>query len=210
MSISHIFLQFLFAIPSFRLSSLPNYFIPTEGDIQLYQDTIQQFPNFDKPEAFGQHPNADIASLIGETRLLFETLVSMQVQTASAAGESKESKVLKLARDMFISTPDELNYEQTAKLIGMNRTPLEVVLLQEIERYNVLLRNMKTHLRDLQKGIKGLVVMSSNLEDIYQAVFEGRVPLVWLKGKCTFFYFFVSFLIGTGNYLLYGFIEFLV
>lgn len=146
-------------------------------------DQIQQFPNFDKPEAFGQHSNADIASLIGETRLLFSTLISMQVQTSTAEGESKESKVLRLAQDIAQSTPKELNYEQTAKLLGLNRTPLEVVLLQEMERYNVLLRNMKTHLRDLQKGIQGLVVMSTDLEDIYVAVYEGRVPVLWLKGK---------------------------
>ncbi|KAL9923028.1 dynein heavy chain 2, axonemal kl-2 [Glossina fuscipes fuscipes] len=168
-------------ISKYRLSSLPNYFIPLEGDLQSYLDQIQQFPNFDKPEAFGQHPNADIASLIGETRLLFETLVSMQVQTATSAGESKESKVLKLANDIFLSTPDELNYEQTAKLIGLNRMPLEVVLLQEIERYNDLLRRMKRHLLDVQRGIKGLVVMSTELEDIYQSIFDGRVPLAWLK-----------------------------
>lgn len=138
-------------------------------------------PNFDKPEAFGQHSNADIASLIGETRLLFATLISMQVQTSSAEGESKETTVLRLAQDIEQTKPKELNYEQTAKLVGLNRTPLEVVLLQEMERYNVLLKNMTIHLRDLQKGIRGLVVMSADLEDIFTAVDEGRVPALWLK-----------------------------
>ncbi|XP_013098623.2 dynein axonemal heavy chain 2 [Stomoxys calcitrans] len=165
----------------YRLSSLDNYFIPRDGDVQSYLDHIQQFPTFDKPEAFGQHSNADIASLIGETRLLFETLLSMQVESSASVGESKEVKVLRLARDISQSTPNELNYEQTAKLIGLNRTPLQVVLLQEMERYNVLLRHIKVQLRDLQMGIRGLVVMSTELEDIYQAVYEGRVPQVWLK-----------------------------
>lgn len=154
--------------------------------MQSYIDQIHQFPNFDKPEAFGQHPNADIASLIGETRLLFETLMSMQVQTTASVGESMETKVLRLAKDIFASTPDEINYEQTAKLIGINRSPLEVVLLQEVERYNFLLSRMKMHMRDLQRGIKGLVVMSTELEEIYQSVYEGRVPAVWLK--CVYIY----------------------
>lgn len=35
-------------------------------------------------------------------------------------------------------------------------------------------------LSDLQKGIKGLVVMSAELEDIFYAMLEGRVPRVWL------------------------------
>jgi len=50
-------------------------------------------PNMDHPEAFGQHPNADITSQIQETRMMFETLLSMQPQTASGVGESREEKV---------------------------------------------------------------------------------------------------------------------
>lgn len=166
------------------MSSLTNYFIPDDGDVQSYLDQIQMFPNFDKPEAFGQHSNADIASLIGESRMLFETLLSMQVQTSgSGASENTEKKVSDLAKEILLSTPDEINYEQTAKIIGINRTPLEVVLLQEIERYNKLVVEMSSHLRDLRRGIQGLVVMSSDLEDIFIAVSEGRVPLQWLKGK---------------------------
>ena len=50
-------------------------------------------PNMDHPEAFGQHPNADITSQIQETRLLFETLLSLQPQIASGGGESTEDQV---------------------------------------------------------------------------------------------------------------------
>lgn len=168
----------------FSLSSLTNYFIPDDGDIQSYLDQIQMWPNFDKPEAFGQHSNADIASLIGEIRMLFATLISMQVQSSSADGvDNAENKVSDQAKELLFNTPGEINYEQTAKLIGISRTPLEVVLLQEIERYNALLDDMRTQLRNLRRGIEGLVVMSSDLEDIYSAISEGRVPSQWLKGK---------------------------
>ena len=50
-------------------------------------------PPADNPEAFGQHSNADIASQIQETRLLFDTLLSLQPQVATGVGESKEDKV---------------------------------------------------------------------------------------------------------------------
>ena len=50
-------------------------------------------PNVDHPEAFGQHPNADITSQIQETRLLFETLLSLQPQVATKQGSSREDKV---------------------------------------------------------------------------------------------------------------------
>ena len=52
-------------------------------------------PNVDHPEAFGQHPNADITSQIQETRLMFDTLLGLQPQVSAASGgESREDKVL--------------------------------------------------------------------------------------------------------------------
>lgn len=52
-------------------------------------------PGMDPPEAFGQHPNADVASQITEARTLFETLLSLQPQITPtrAGGQSREEKV---------------------------------------------------------------------------------------------------------------------
>lgn len=47
----------------------------------------------DNPEAFGQHSNADITSLITEARTLCETLMSLQLQSSGAESETKEDKV---------------------------------------------------------------------------------------------------------------------
>lgn len=70
------FLQFIL----YRLSSLGTYYIPRDGSLQSYLDYITLLPNVDRPEAFGQHPNADITSLISEARSMFETLMSLQIQ----------------------------------------------------------------------------------------------------------------------------------
>lgn len=64
----------------YRLSSLSTYYIPRDGSLQSYLDYITLLPNVDRPEAFGQHPNADITSLISEARSMFETLMSLQIQ----------------------------------------------------------------------------------------------------------------------------------
>lgn len=89
-------------------------------------------------------------------------------------------QVIQLAADIYTKIPACINYENTAKLIGSHRTPLDVVLLQEIERYNMLLTRMRTGLSDLQRGLRGLVVMSVELEEIYAAMLEARVPKAWL------------------------------
>jgi len=76
-----------------RLSILPTYYIPRDGSLSSYKEYVSMLPNMDHPEAFGQHPNADITSQIQETRMMFETLLSLQPQTASGVGESREEKV---------------------------------------------------------------------------------------------------------------------
>ena len=76
----------------YRLSSLPTYYIPKDGDLRYYRDIVNKLPAVDHPEAFGQHTNADIASQINEANLLFTTLLSLQVQkqTGQSEGQAEE------------------------------------------------------------------------------------------------------------------------
>ena len=60
-------------------------------------------------------------------------------------------------------------------------SPLHVTLFQEVERYNVLLENMLSTLKLLKKGIKGLVVMSADLDAIFDALANNKVPALYLK-----------------------------
>lgn len=81
-------------IPNYRLSSLATYYVPRDGTLESYHDCIAVLPTVDRPEAFGQHPNADITCLIMEARSMFETLLSLQVQAVSVEKvEDKEGKV---------------------------------------------------------------------------------------------------------------------
>ncbi|XP_030635110.1 dynein heavy chain 2, axonemal [Chanos chanos] len=171
--------------PFFKLSSLSTYYIPRDGPQSSYREYISLLPPVEHPEVFGQHPNADIASQIAETRTLFDTLLSLQPQvtssTASGAGPSREDKVLELSADVRQKIPAQLDYEGTRKLLQDEPSPLNVVLLQEIQRYNALLHTIRSSLIELEKGIKGLVVMSSNLEEIFHYIHDARVPPLWEK-----------------------------
>ena len=58
---------------------------------------------------------------------------------------------------------------------------VKVVLIQELQRYNAVLGKIRKSLVNVQKGIKGLVVMSSELDEIYQRMLNGLVPPSWLQ-----------------------------
>ncbi len=51
--------------------------------------------------------------------------------------------------------------------------------MQEVERFNILIRVMKKSLSDLQKAIKGTVVMSITLENMFLAFLDKKVPEIW-------------------------------
>ena len=77
--------------------------------------------------------------------------------------------------------PENIDYDTTAKILSVDPSPLNVVLLQEIQRYNFLLELIRQQLTDLEKGIQGLVVMSTELEEVFTSIFEARVPGSWEK-----------------------------
>lgn len=179
----------IFTKSSYRLSTSPSYYIPRDGSLESYCDFITMLPSTDSPEVFGQHINAEITSLIIETRSMLETLMSLQIKvspneittSSNSSSYSKEDKVMQLAGDIEAMLPQNIDWETAEKLIGStNKTPLSVVLLQEIARYNILLELTRDSVRDLQAGIKGLIVMSDELEEIFMCVYEGRVPSTWL------------------------------
>ncbi|KAF5292010.1 hypothetical protein FQA39_LY14127 [Lamprigera yunnana] len=172
-----MYLLFIFC----SLSSLPTYHIPRDGSLQSYIEYINVLPQVDRPEAFGQHPNADITSLNTETRIVCETLMSLQIQAHGSDSTLTEEKVSEIAAEVLNKIPETIDYESTDKLTGSDKTPLDVILLQEIQRYNMLLVKIRVSLNELQNGIKGLVVMSAELEDTFVCIDEGRVPSPWLK-----------------------------
>jgi len=89
----YLFIILLNSVLYIRLSILPTYYIPKDGTLHSYKEFISLLPGMDHPEAFGQHPNADITSQIQETRRLFETLLSLQPAVSTGTGESREDIV---------------------------------------------------------------------------------------------------------------------
>ena len=45
----------------------------------------------------------------------------------------------------------------------------------------MLLNQIRSQLTDLERGIQGLVVMSSDLEEIFTCIYDARVPSSWEK-----------------------------
>lgn len=58
---------------------------------------------------------------------------------------------------------------------------MNTVLVQEVVRYNRLLEIMKDTLINVKKALKGLVVMSEDLEKLANSLFDNQVPKLWAE-----------------------------
>lgn len=170
------------AVPNYPLSPLPTYYIPDNGSLQSFRDYIITLPTSDRPEAFGQHSNAEISYLIEDSKILLDSLMSLQPKAVAASGGMKrEDLVMTIATDLLEQVPQPWNLEAVMKGKADDPSALHVVLFQEIERYNMLLVRVRASCVELQKGIKGLVVMSADLDSIFDALYSAKVPAAWLK-----------------------------
>ena len=169
-------------VPNYPLSSLKEYYIPPEGPLQSYRDYIATLPQLDRPEAFGQHPNADISYMITDSTITLESCLALQPKEGGGrAGAKTEDTVSSIIDDMLSQVPQPFNHEKLMKDKADDPSPLHVTLFQEVERYNILINNMLSTLKLLKKGIKGLVVMSADLDDIFDALAANKVPGIYLK-----------------------------
>lgn len=107
----------------------------------------------------------------------------LESQPRSGGGETGKSsdqivyefsdKVVEMIKPK-ISTDEPHN--SLFKKDDKGRVPsLTTVLLQEIDRFNKLLKLIHTSLDNLQKAIKGLVVMSDDLERVFIAFLNNQV-----------------------------------
>eukprot|EP00854_Cymbomonas_tetramitiformis_P003966 gene3966-4937_t len=173
---------------AYRFSKSGKYYAPTEGSLAEKLEYIAQLPAEEAPEVFGMHENANISFQLRDAKTLMDTVLSIQPRLVAAAGaKSPEDVVLDLAAELFggLSEKPMTNEEAHESTFALGAdgmlTSLAVVLSQEMERFNKLLKQMRSTLQLLQKAVKGLVVMSDDLELMFNSLLNNQVPGLWGK-----------------------------
>uniref|UniRef100_A0A8D0HBM0 Dynein axonemal heavy chain 10 n=1 Tax=Sphenodon punctatus TaxID=8508 RepID=A0A8D0HBM0_SPHPU len=159
-----------------------DYRIPPGQLKDDYVEEIESLPLANTPEVFGLHPNAEIGYYTQAARDMWSHLLELQPQTGeTGAGISRDEYIGQVAKDIENKMPPEFDLDQIRKILGTDISPTTVVLLQELERFNKLINRMFRSLAELQRALAGEVGMSSELDEVARALFNGQIPNIWRK-----------------------------
>lgn len=142
---------------------------------------IRSLPINQSPEVFGLHENADIIKDNREAMQLLNGTLLTQPQIRGVGVEKDiDEMVFILAKEILSKMRlefDVTSVSQKYPVLYMNS--INTVLCQELIRFNDLTMVIKETLSNVQKAIRGLVLMSSELEEVYATMSIGKVPLAW-------------------------------
>ncbi|EMP33877.1 Dynein heavy chain 1, axonemal [Chelonia mydas] len=161
--------------------------ISTTYDLNGYIQYIKSLPLNDIPEIFGLHDNANITFAQNETFALLGAIIQLQPKTSTSGGRGREELVEEVSKDILKKVPDPINLQEVMlKYPVLYEESMNTVLVQEVIRYNRLLEVIALTLQDLLKALKGLVVMSSQLELMANSLFNNIVPELWNAKRIDF------------------------
>ena len=115
---------------------------------------------------------------------MLDTILNIQPKDAgSGGGETREAIVYRLANDMLDKLPpDYVPFEVTERLQKMGiLQPMNIFLRQEIDRMQKVIVLVRATLNDLKLAIDGTIIMSENLRDALDCMYDARVPSLWRK-----------------------------
>jgi dynein heavy chain len=176
---------------NYRFSPSGIYFAPPDGDLASFKAYIDGLPFTEEPSVFGMHENANISFQLQETRRLLRMVLEVQPRMSTGAtGASSEDMVLELAQTILSEWPPTLlldpNSDQLSKTLenlfqkdssGRMLNSLSTVLCQETARFTKLNLVVKISLESLCKAIKGLIVMSPDLEKVFNSLLNNEVNI---------------------------------
>jgi dynein heavy chain len=177
----------------YTFSDSGTYKCPANSDSMTVEDwnnLVKNWPLSEQPEVFGMHDNANISFMSQESENLLSVVLSIQPrESGGGGGKSAEEIVAELAHEQQGRLPAQLTNE------GAHPTSFSIVeetglmislgtcLTQEYGRFNLLLGQMLTTLGQLQKAIKGTIVMTAELDDMFNSLLNNMVPNIWTKNN---------------------------
>jgi len=169
--------------PDFSFS--PGYSIPRAEEIQKHREFItERIPAVDPPEVFGLNANADITYRLRLAGRALATILDIQPRSGGGGGGvTREDQAVATADDLLRKLPVPWNRDWVSEALQRigHRLPLNIFCGQEVDRLQVVLVLVRRTLQDLKLAVAGTIVMSTELQESLDHLYDSRVPPRWVR-----------------------------
>ena len=156
---------------------------PPDGSRQSFIDFIENLPLVAAPEVFGMHDNATLTRDQNDTNNLLRSMLETEGGGGGGGGgggASRDDVISASAFEIASKLPKNFDMEAAQlKYPVLWEESMNTVLCQELIRFNGLLTMIRSSLSNITKAVKGLVVMSADLEVLAGSLFFNKLPVMW-------------------------------
>jgi len=165
----------------YKYSSSGLYHPPVAETIEETNAYIRGLPLYPMPEAFGLHENCNITCAQDEALKLLIGMQSMVSVGGSGEGGQSADDIMDGTAESIqnrLPKPYDLDICEE-KFPTLYEESMNTVVKQECLRYCKLLWVMKKSLADFRLSIKGLILMTTDLETVGKSMLVNEVPALW-------------------------------
>ena len=158
------------------------FICPPDGSREDFVSFIDGLPMVAAPSVFGFHDNATLTRDQNDTNALLASVLETEGgdEGDEEEGMSREDVIAHTAMEISEKIPANFDMEMAQlKYPVLWEESMNTVLCQELIRFNKLLSCIRSSLVNIQKAVKGLVVMSSELEVLASSLFFNKLPVMW-------------------------------
>jgi dynein heavy chain len=165
---------------AYKFSASGTYYCPEADCQEEFITYIRTLPIAPHPEVFGLDGNCEIACAEAEANSYLEGMLSMAPRASGGGGKSADAVMDEMALTIIEQTPKKFDLDDLeAKFPTMYSESRNTVLKQESFKYNRLLSLLNAQLPLFRRALKGLVVMTDELEASGKAMYSNMVPDSW-------------------------------
>lgn len=168
---------------NFKFASSPAYRLPRKCEYRDYVDQVLELPDHPDPDIFGLNWTAGIVRGLNDAKVFLDAMVLANAQKRLSQSTERSSDLVTTIHDKI---PPTFNLEEAERHHPPTyQKPLRAILYREMDRYNVLIKEIKRGAVLLDNALQGRDEWTLPVEKLAQEVNEGRVPVSW-KIACAY------------------------
>ena len=159
------------------------FVVPNATLRKEFIDFINDLPHEDtNPGILGFHENASFTKNNNEALEFCSAMMLTMTGSGGSANASADDKTVdETAENIIGRIPPTYDLEAAQIKFPTKRDEsMNTVLVQELSRFNILNDLIRESLVNVRKALKGEVLMSPAVENLFQEVLFGKVPSIWL------------------------------